>query len=68
MVNNKSDIVEFYDTDCDLEKFPIGQMVSSYYLNTIRAKEGLFVLNGEVDKWVITSECMKEIHEWLKTV
>lgn len=68
LVNNKPDIVEFYDTDCDLEKFPIGQMVSSYYLNTIRAKEDLLVLNGEVDKWVITSECMKEIHEWLKTV
>ena len=68
LVNNKLDIVEFYDIDCDLEKFPIGQMVSSYYLNTIKAKEGLFVLNGEVDKWVITSECMKEIHEWLQTV
>lgn len=65
LINEKKPLILFFDMDVDKEKFPIGQEVSSYYLDSIQGKQGALNLNSEVDKWFITSESMKEIQEWL---
>ena len=68
LVNKKEALIEFYDLDEDPEKFPIGQMVSSYYLESIKGKKGALMLNGNSEKWYLTSESMDLIQEWLNTV
>ena len=68
LTNEKKPLILFFDMEEDKEKFPIGQEVSSYYLESIQGKQGALNLNGEVDKWFITSESMKEIQKWLNAL
>lgn len=55
--------VAFYDTTGDKTKFPKGQMVSSYNIETIMnhsSNTGL-ILYGSVDYWTITGDAMDEV-------
>ncbi len=68
LVNERETIIEFYDLDVNLEKFPIGQFVASYYLSDIKDRSEALNLNGVSDKWFITRDSLKDIQEWLEFV
>lgn len=58
-------LVEFFDTRS--EHTDLGQFVSRYFRSTLlEGEEGGLCLQGGVPSWVIHSECMKRIRQWLK--
>lgn len=66
--NTKKNIVEFYDLDCDFEKFPEGQAVSSYYLDNIIEHNSSLDLVWGSEKWYISRENLKQIQQWLQSL
>lgn len=68
LTNEKKPLILFFDMDVDRDKFPIGQEVSSYYLDSIQGHSSALCLNGEVSKWYLTSDSMKEIQKWLNSL
>lgn len=66
----KKDTVFFYDSSVSWsrQEYPYGQFVSSYYLDTIFDHEGGLCLDASVSSWVIDSETMDSILDWLAKV
>ena len=64
--HGKSPLVEFYDMTQDEEKFPIGQFVSSYTLDTLKYTTPMGLkLNMEVPKWSLNQKQFAKVQEWL---
>lgn len=68
MINTGKPLVEFYDLEQDKDSFPIGQFVSSYYVDTLLDGNSGLDLMGYVDKWKINSNCMKEVRDWISSL
>ena len=72
----KKAIAKFYDMDADTTKFPNGQHVSEYYVETllgkdgygddIRSSYGLSLYGGE-PKWTVRQPELRQIGDWLES-
>lgn len=69
LVNEKEQIIEFYDCrynhQCDMGR---GQFVSRYYTSTILGSDyprGL-CLDGGVSAWTVSAEGMKQVIDYLR--
>lgn len=69
-------MVEFYDTSQDPTRFPGGQFVSRYYMDTLLGTDSLklgvplrdmqaFSLDGGVPAWTVSGDDLKRVAEWL---
>lgn len=65
----KEDTLYFYDSSVkwDKHKYPFGQFVASYYLNTILQgnNSSSLCLDASIKSWFVTKEEMEEIIAWL---
>ena len=67
-INSGNAVIEFYDMNVDKDKFPIGQYVSSYYVDTFMEHKGALSLYADVSKWTILSNNIEAIKDWVKGV
>lgn len=63
-INDGKSVLEFYDISGDKDKFPSGQYVCSYYMETIMEHKGLLKLYADVEPWTITGPNMIKIQNW----
>lgn len=63
----KTDTVFFYDSSVgwDIVKYPYGQFVASYRLETLVKHDGGLCLDTSVPSWCISGEQWKSIKTWL---
>jgi hypothetical protein len=75
LYRHESAVVEFYDsTDADdaydrSEGFgPLGQVVSTYDVRTLRESRGGINLDAGVREWCVTAENVCDVVAWLDTI
>lgn len=71
-------LVEFYDVSQDPVRFPGGQFVSRYYMDTLLGTDSLKLgvpirdmralsLDGNIPAWTVSGDNLKRVADWLDT-
>ena len=70
-------VAKFYDVSQDPERFPGGQFVSSYYVESLMGDDwmnksikdmNVLDLYGEVPSWKVEKKDLQDIYNWLLTI